>query len=310
MKRKILAIAICLIFIVSCTQQPVKGTASSIFEMGNVKNIKITSDTCNVKEGVTNNTNTIQSLNKNSVCNVIGTVEDWYAVKLPTNEVGFIPKNQCKPIVADKDTAPTPGTAPGMTPDTTAPGTSPDMTPDIPGTTPQTTPGYTPGTTPGTAPGATPGVTPGVDDTTPDTTDRDTYTANSDALTDQEQEMFRLVNEARAQNNVPALKLDMELTNVARIKSQDMVDNNYFSHNSPTYGSPFDMMDDFGIEYVKAGENIAGNQSVQNAHDSLMNSPGHRKNILDPEFTHIGIGIKAGSQYGNIFTQMFISKPK
>ncbi len=310
MKRKIsiLAIVMCLIFIVSCTEQPVKGTASSIFEMGNVKNIKITSNSCNVKEGVSNNSKTIDTLNKNEVCDVAGTIEDWYAVKLPTNEVGFVPTNQCTPIVPGKDTDTKPETKPDMmTPDSNVPDNMTDLTP---GTTPQTTPGYTPGTTPGTAPGATPGVTPGIDDTTPDTTDRDTYTANSDSLTGQEQEMLNLINEARAQNNVPALKLDMELTNVARIKSQDMIDNNYFSHNSPTYGSPFDMMRDFGIEYVKAGENIAGNRSVQNAHDSLMNSPGHRKNILDPEFTHIGIGIKEGSQYGNIFTQMFISKPQ
>lgn len=122
--------------------------------------------------------------------------------------------------------------------------------------------------------------------------------------------MVQLVNKARAENNLPALKVDTELANVARIKSQDMIDNNYFSHNSPTYGSPFDMMKDFGINYVQAGENIAGNQDVQKAHDALMNSPGHRKNILSPDFTHIGIGIRKGGQYGNMYTQMFISKPQ
>lgn len=70
------------------------------------------------------------------------------------------------------------------------------------------------------------------------------------------------------------------------------------------------MMKSFGIEFVKAGENIAGNQTVQKAHDSLMNSPGHRQNILSPDYTHIGIGIKKGSSYGNIFTQEFVSKPQ
>ena len=98
------------------------------------------------------------------------------------------------------------------------------------------------------------------------------------------------------------------MTNVARVKAQDMIDNKYFSHNSPKYGCPFDMMKSFGIKYIKAGENIAGNQSVQNAFNALMNSPGHRRNILDPGFTNIGIGIKSGGPYGNMFSQMFVGK--
>jgi uncharacterized protein YkwD len=88
-----------------------------------------------------------------------------------------------------------------------------------------------------------------------------------------------------------------------------MIDNNYFSHNSPKYGSPFDMMKSFGIKFVHAGENIAGNQTVQAAHNALMNSPGHRQNILSTDYTHIGIGIQKGGSYGNMFTQQFISKP-
>jgi uncharacterized YkwD family protein len=133
---------------------------------------------------------------------------------------------------------------------------------------------------------------------------------NSSTLTAEEQQMVKLVNDARAQNGVPPLQVDMQLTNVARIKAQDMIDNNYFSHNSPKYGSPFDMMRDFGIKYVQAGENIAGNQNVQDAQNALMNSPGHRQNILNPDYTHIGIGIKKGGPYGNMFSQMFVSKPK
>lgn len=140
--------------------------------------------------------------------------------------------------------------------------------------------------------------------------DRDTEEqANAEnKLTSQEQEMLRLVNEERAKNNVKPLIVDYELTKVARIKSQDMVENNYFSHYSPTYGSPFDMMKKFGIKYTTAGENIAANSTVRRAHDSLMGSSGHRKNILNPNFTHIGIGIKKGGASGYIFTQMFIGK--
>lgn len=124
-------------------------------------------------------------------------------------------------------------------------------------------------------------------------------------LTADEQQMLDLVNQERQKAGLAPLKADPELTKMARVKSQDMIDNNYFSHNSPTYGSPFDMMDQFGIEYQTAGENIAGNSSVQDAHTSLMNSDGHRKNILGSQYTKIGIGIVDGGPYGKMFTQAF-----
>ncbi|HYF96340.1 MAG TPA: CAP domain-containing protein, partial [Symbiobacteriaceae bacterium] len=99
-------------------------------------------------------------------------------------------------------------------------------------------------------------------------------------LTAEEQQMLNLVNSERAKAGLPALKADLEMTKVARLKSQDMIDRNYFSHQSPTYGSPFDMLTRFGVSYRTAGENIAGNGSVSGAHTSLMNSSGHRANIL------------------------------
>ncbi|GAB6087937.1 CAP domain-containing protein [Alkaliphilus crotonatoxidans] len=126
---------------------------------------------------------------------------------------------------------------------------------------------------------------------------------NTQGLSAEEAQMVELVNQARAQAGVKPLTVDVSLANVARIKSKDMHDNKYFSHTSPTYGSPFDMMRDFGIQYRAAGENIAKNYSVQDAHTSLMNSEGHRNNILNPNFTHIGIGI-----YNGYYTQMFITK--
>lgn len=131
---------------------------------------------------------------------------------------------------------------------------------------------------------------------------------NIDKLTANEEEMVRLLNDERSKKGLNPLKLDMEITKVARLKSQDMIDKNYFSHNSPTYGSPFDMMKKFNINYIYAGENIAGNPSVQEAHTALMNSEGHRKNILNPSFTHIGIGIKDGGKYGKMYTQMFVGR--
>ena len=121
-----------------------------------------------------------------------------------------------------------------------------------------------------------------------------------------EQQVLQLTNQERAKYGVPALKLDVELSKVAREKSRDMQAKGYFDHNSPTYGSPFDMMKKFGISYRSAGENIAmGQQSPQEVVTAWMNSEGHRKNILNASYTHIGIGHVS---QGNYWTQMFIGK--
>ena len=95
---------------------------------------------------------------------------------------------------------------------------------------------------------------------------------------------------------------------VARVKTQDMVDNNYFSHNSPTYGSPFDMLNSFKVSYRSAAENIAGNSSNSGAVNAWMNSSGHKTNILNGNYQYTGIGVVSSSKYGKIFVQMFISK--
>ena len=95
---------------------------------------------------------------------------------------------------------------------------------------------------------------------------------------------------------------------MARIKAQDMVNNNYFSHTSPTYGSPFDMIKNFGISYKTAGENIAGNSSNSSAVNAWMNSEGHRANILNSSFNYTGIGVVSSAKYGKIYVQMFMGK--
>ncbi len=126
------------------------------------------------------------------------------------------------------------------------------------------------------------------------------------SVTAYEAEVVRLVNEIRVQNGLKALKEDWQLSRVARYKSQDMKDKNYFSHTSPTYGSPFQMMKSFGITYKTAGENIAkGYTTPQAVVNGWMNSSGHRANILNSSFTHIGVGYVSS---GNYWTQMFISK--
>lgn len=121
-----------------------------------------------------------------------------------------------------------------------------------------------------------------------------------------ESEVVRLVNEIRVKNGLKELKENWELSRVARYKSQDMKDNNYFSHTSPVYGSPFNMIKNFGISYKSAGENIAKGQSTPQAVvNAWMNSSGHRANILNASFTEIGVGYVENGRY---WTQMFIGK--
>ena len=119
---------------------------------------------------------------------------------------------------------------------------------------------------------------------------------------------MRLINAERTKNGLSELKFSEELLKVARDKAKDLVDNNYFSHNSPTYGSPFDMMKSYGITYKTAGENIAGNSTLQGAVTAWMNSEGHRANILSNAYNYTGIGIVSSPKYGKVLVQMFIGK--
>ena len=130
----------------------------------------------------------------------------------------------------------------------------------------------------------------------------------TNGLTADEQEVFNLINAQRTSAGLSALKIDEELQNVARVKAKDMVDNNYFSHNSPTYGTPFNMIKNFGISYKAAGENIAGNSSNQGAVNAWMNSEGHRANILSNNYNYTGIAVVSSPTYGKVYVQMFIGK--
>ena len=119
-----------------------------------------------------------------------------------------------------------------------------------------------------------------------------------------ENEVIRLVNEQRSKNGLKPLTANWELSRVARYKSQDMVDHRYFSHTSPTYGSPFQMIRAFGLSFRTAGENIAyGQRTPQAVVNAWMNSSGHRANILNASYTQIGVGYVAAGHY---WTQMFI----
>lgn len=123
-----------------------------------------------------------------------------------------------------------------------------------------------------------------------------------------EREIIRLVNQERQNQGLPALTEDWEISRVARFKSQDMIDNNYFSHNSPIYGTPFQMLKSFGIRYTSAGENIAyGQRTAQQVMNTWMASSGHRANILNSNYNKIGVGVARDPKSGQLyFTQIFV----
>ena len=129
----------------------------------------------------------------------------------------------------------------------------------------------------------------------------------ADPLSAYENEVVRLINIQRTSRGIPALTVNWQLARVARYKSQDMVNKNYFSHTSPTYGSPFTMMQNFGLKFSAAGENIAyGQSSAQAVVTAWMNSPGHRANILSSAYTQTGVGAAKTADGTLYWTQDFM----
>jgi uncharacterized YkwD family protein len=162
--------------------------------------------------------------------------------------------------------------------------------------TPTPNPVQTPVPTPTPMPTPTPTPVTPVPTTSPD---------GQLSLTQDEQLIVNLVNQERVKAGLKPLQVDYKLVKVARLKAKDMVDNHYFSHTSPTYGSPFDMMKSEGVSYRYAGENIAGNSTASGAMTAWMQSEGHRTNILNPNFTHIGVGVGYQASPYNIYVQEF-----
>ncbi|WP_256759368.1 CAP domain-containing protein [Cohnella sp. WQ 127256] len=129
----------------------------------------------------------------------------------------------------------------------------------------------------------------------------------NESMTGYEQQVLTLTNQERQKEGLAPYSGDnSSLNRCARAKSEDMATNNYFSHDSPTYGDPFAMMRSFGVQYQSAGENIAkGQPTPEEVVKAWMNSPGHRKNIMSGDFTHMGVGyvLKNGAAH---WTQEFI----
>ena len=133
----------------------------------------------------------------------------------------------------------------------------------------------------------------------------------SASSTDYEQRVVQLVNAERVKAGLDELYLDSKISDVARLKSKDMADLNYFAHNSPTYGMAGDMLLKFGITWSAWGENIASGQDTPEiVVNEWMNSPSHRENILSPNFTFIGVGYYVDSDGTPYWTQMFTSDEK
>lgn len=171
--------------------------------------------------------------------------------------------------------------------------------------TPEVTPDVTPDVKPDVP--STPSDKPVTSPDKPSTSDKPTTNPTGEYAKFQ-QEVVDLVNKERTSRGLKPVTFNTELSKVATLKSQDMIDKNYFDHNSPTYGSPFDMMKKFGISYKAAGENIAmGQKTPQEVMNSWMKSSGHRKNILSPDFTELGVGV-ASNGSSLYWTQMFIGK--
>lgn len=128
-----------------------------------------------------------------------------------------------------------------------------------------------------------------------------------DDIKAKEAEVIRLVNVERSKRGLQALAANWQLSRVARYKSQDMINKNYFAHTSPTYGSPFDMMEAFGVRFSAGGENIAtGQRTPAEVVTAWMNSPGHRANILSPSYNQLGVGLATSKTGKTYWTQLFI----
>ena len=134
------------------------------------------------------------------------------------------------------------------------------------------------------------------------------FNISDSEIDDKVNELLNLINNEREKNGLIKLQVLPRLQEIAMIKSEDMVKNNYFSHESPNYGNPFDMMKNFGIPYKSAGENIAGNSSIEGAFNSWLSSENHKQNILSTAYNYIGIGISPSEKYGYIIVTMFIRK--
>jgi uncharacterized YkwD family protein len=273
MKRKIVLLLVLTLVLTSVIGFTGVGSQNTVaapyFQQAQFQDGVVSANALNVRQGPDTKYPVVCTLKKGQKVKVFGKVGDWYAVYDTSGGcVGAALSKYVK--VAAFANVPSKTAAPKTT--------TPKMT------TPKTT------TPKATTPSKTGNTTPPA------------------GVSQDEQTLLNLINKERTNGGIPALEFDMPLLKVARLKAKDMVDNNYFSHQSPTYGSPFDMMKQFGVNFKTAGENIAGNQTLEGAVKAWMNSEGHRKNIMNSSFNFTGLGIVDSPTYGKVLVQQFIGR--
>lgn len=275
--------------------------------------------TTNVNFRTTASTSTgkIRTLSKGTKIKMVGTVDNFYIIQLGTNEIGVVSKNYIKSSSSAPSGAKTYTRIATKTVTTTdkvnirrGPGTNFAKVTTAPRGTSLKAVGYIDNwyvvVTNSNKVGCIRKDFLKIGSTSANNTNNNTSTSTLFSMSANEKIIFDLLNKARTDAGLSKLKADTTLFKVARLKAQDMVKNSYFSHTSPTYGSPFKMMKTYGVSYKVAGENIAGNPSLQDAVTAWLNSPTHKQNILSTSYNYIGIGIEKSDTYGYVISTMFI----
>lgn len=296
MKRKIIILVVLTVLVASTAgfaSAESTGTKDVLaFEKSESTDASVTASILNIRQGPSIGYPVICKLEKGQSVRVIGKIGEWYAV-YNTNDgcIGavdgkYLMLNEAASQASLGNSGSTQKAAPAketQSKEKPAKGTPAKETPS------KTTPSKT----------------------TPSKSGSDKATAETTAVTDvsqDEQKLLDLVNKARKDAGVDTLAFDKNLVKVARLKAGDMAGNGYFSHQSPTYGSPFDMMRQFDNTFKTAGENIAGNKTVEGAFKAWMASSDHKKNILNDSFNITGIGVASSDTYGKILVQQFIGR--
>lgn len=262
------------------------------------------------------------TLTKNTQIKILATTGEFYVVQLGTNEIGVISKNYVKNVSSAPKGAKTYTMVTKTTKATTGntvlrggPGTNFTKRMTLDKNTKVTVIGYISNwyvviTNSGNVGCIRKDLlkdTTTSNATTTNTSTTSTTTSKVD-MNENEQIVFNLINNARAKKGLTKLTAGVTLTKLAGLKADEMVNKEYFSHTSPTYGDPFKMLTSNKIEYKLAGENIAGNPSLEDAVNAWLDSETHKQNILSNSYNYIGIGVTKSPIYGYIIVAMFVGQ--
>lgn len=310
-KFKITGCILCFLLILSYSTLVFYATTLDAFN----PKYGITNANVNFRQMATTNSNVVKELSKGTKLKLVGMVNDFYIVQLSGNEIGLVYKN----YVNSASSAPTNsstytnlGKVSGTinTEDVNfrrGPSTSFSSIKKLNKGTLVTVIGKIDGwylvVTSNNTVGMvySPYVTLSGTSNSNSNTDSNTTTATTNI-----ELVLKLINEARTASGLAPLKLGATLPKIAELKAEDMVSASYFAHTSKTYGTPFNMMSDYGIDYTSAGENIAGNPSIEAAVKSWLASDTHKQNLLSSSYEYIGIGIAKSPTYGYIIVAMFV----